>query len=93
MIDHEKVKGKINLLIEDLSKSEQYRKKNGSGGHAEMTRHLRPSIQRDLEVIAIVIGFMIVGINDFTSLLAIPFIIGAIALEAGIINILQRYGR
>lgn len=58
-----------------------------------MNRHLRPSIQRVLEVFAIVIGFMIVGINDFTSLWAIPFIVGAIALEAGIINTLQRYGR
>lgn len=33
MIDNEKVKSKINLLIDDLAKSEQYRKKNGSGWH------------------------------------------------------------
>ena len=56
-------------------------------------RHLKHWIQNSLIIITFLLIVMIVSINDFSSYLAIPMILGLIAIIMINYNILVKFGK
>lgn len=56
-----------------------------------MNRILRPCIATFLQFVEIFIAIVVVSVNDFTSFLAIPFLITIAGIAVGIDYILCKY--